>query len=311
MDYSWFRSIVFGAGRDKKMDFTIKVPNNATPGGHYAAVFFQDHNAGKLAGPNQVGIHIDYGVLVLLTVNGDIVSTGAVNVDGVKIDTSTGPGGPATDHCPLGDLSPSPFDGSCVLPLFSPPTEVPTLTSHSGGDFSVNFTIPFVNDGNVHLAPQGKITIKDQSGNVVTGIGRAIASNDEGAITNQSIVDYIPINDAGGNTLPKTTRNYVMSWLGFPYMTLDDKGNSIMAYRSPTEFFSEKTARQGGFLYPWQRLVETIKTENYTADFEIAFTGADNTPQKTEFTREFQVSYPVIEKAMQPIVWLILVFALL
>lgn len=294
-------------GASKKMDFTIKIPNNATPGGHYGAVFFQDHSSNTKSGTGNVGVYVDYGVLVLLTVNGDIVSSGSVDIENVQIHTSSGPGWQSPDNCPVGDLSPSPFDHACVFPLFSDPSNIPSIT-HSGSENSrVNFIVPFINNGNIHLAPHGKITIKDTSGNILKSIGRAIDVNEEGAIVNQSIVDYIPFNDAFGNTLPKTTREYTMSWLGFPYMTTDDKGNNTMKVQSLSEFFSEKNSREGWFLYPWQRLRESLKTENYTADFDISFTGVHNEIQNTKFSRNFQVSYPVIEKQTQPIVWILLI----
>ena len=65
------------------MEFTITVPENATPGGHYGAVFFQDH--GSQSGSGQVGIHVDYGVLILLTVNGEVISSGSVDMGKVTI----------------------------------------------------------------------------------------------------------------------------------------------------------------------------------------------------------------------------------
>ena len=85
----------------------------------------------------------------------------------------------------------------------------------------------------------------------------------------------------------------------------------MIAYLSPSEYYSEKNARSGGFLYPWERLTEKIQTEKLTADFEVEYKEGDNQIKTTNFSREFEVSYPVITKGIQPIAAIILIVGIL
>lgn len=292
------------------VDVTIKIPKNATPGGHYAAVFFQDHESyDKKSGG--LGMHVDLGVIFLLTVSGDIIQNGQLQTGGVTVTTP--PNNLQVDKCALSDISPSLRDANCVLPLFSVPSEIPKLSQiDQKQDFSVKFDIPFNNSGNIHIAPQGKIILKNENGEIIKNIGRKISVNDEGAIIGQEIVDYLPINDSLGSTIPKSVRNYETFWKGFPFLSVDEKGQSIMKFLSPSEFYSEKNAREFGFLYPWQRLVERMKTENITAEIILSQSGALNPNEVTteRVIKNFSITYPVITKGIQPIAILIL-FSLL
>lgn len=60
-------SITLAPGEEKSINFTIQVPEDATPGGHYAAVFFKNPGSETSAGGN-IGINVDYGILILLKV---------------------------------------------------------------------------------------------------------------------------------------------------------------------------------------------------------------------------------------------------
>ena len=60
----------------KNIQFTIHVPRNADPGGHYAAVFFGTQ-PGDASG-SSVGLSSKLGALVLLTVSGDINEAGSL-----------------------------------------------------------------------------------------------------------------------------------------------------------------------------------------------------------------------------------------
>ena len=57
----------------KTVNFTINVPNNATPGWHYWAVFFKNDNSERSSGVN-VWINVDYWILILLNIDWDINS---------------------------------------------------------------------------------------------------------------------------------------------------------------------------------------------------------------------------------------------
>ncbi len=56
----------------KTINFTLDVPVDATPGGHYGAVFFKNQNPGTSSSWN-ISIKVDYWVLILVNVEGDII----------------------------------------------------------------------------------------------------------------------------------------------------------------------------------------------------------------------------------------------
>lgn len=76
---SWFTidqdSVVLKPQQAIIVPFTVAVPSNATPGGYYAAIFWQTVN--NNGGPNsRVGVDSKIGTLVFLTVKGDAKELG-------------------------------------------------------------------------------------------------------------------------------------------------------------------------------------------------------------------------------------------
>jgi len=68
--------IVINPGESKEISFTISVPGNADPGGHYAALFFSSQSPSDISGSAGVGVASKIGVLILLRVSGDIKEDG-------------------------------------------------------------------------------------------------------------------------------------------------------------------------------------------------------------------------------------------
>lgn len=67
-------SITLKAKEEKKVQFTIRIPENAEPGGHFAAIFW-----GTAPNkPGSVSIGAKTGILVLLSVNGDVKEAGGL-----------------------------------------------------------------------------------------------------------------------------------------------------------------------------------------------------------------------------------------
>jgi len=62
-------SVVLRAGEQKVIPFTITIPRDAEPGGHFAALFWGT-SPGKI--PGEVSVGAKTGVLILLSVNGDV-----------------------------------------------------------------------------------------------------------------------------------------------------------------------------------------------------------------------------------------------
>lgn len=72
-------------GETKEVPFTIAVPADAEPGGHYAGIFFA--SGGSASGGGQIGVQSKLGTLVILTVDGAIREQAAIS--SVKLDGSS------------------------------------------------------------------------------------------------------------------------------------------------------------------------------------------------------------------------------
>lgn len=62
-------SITLAPGAQKELEFKIAIPNDAEPGGYFAAIFWGTSPGGA---PGQVSIGAKTGMLILLSVNGDV-----------------------------------------------------------------------------------------------------------------------------------------------------------------------------------------------------------------------------------------------
>ncbi|MDO8617817.1 MAG: hypothetical protein Q7N87_02960 [Candidatus Uhrbacteria bacterium] len=67
-------SITLKAGESRRVPFMIRVPQDARTGGHYAAVFFSTLSPSKQALPNEMISGSRTGVLLLVTVNGELTN---------------------------------------------------------------------------------------------------------------------------------------------------------------------------------------------------------------------------------------------
>lgn len=137
------------AGGSVQVPFSINVPPDADPGGHYAAVLVGTQPTSPVNGGLAVSSYISS--LIFAKVSGDIVEKGDIREL-------------STPH------------------VFYNTPEVP-------------ITLRFENAGNVHILPQGNITIYNMWGKVR---------------------GTIPVNQKTefGNVLPGTTRKYSYTWTG-------------------------------------------------------------------------------------------------
>ncbi len=77
---TWIKTenkVVLESGKRSIVPFSISIPKNAEPGGHFAAVFFGSQAPGAQGG-GQVSIGGKIGVLVLLRVSGEVVEGGGL-----------------------------------------------------------------------------------------------------------------------------------------------------------------------------------------------------------------------------------------
>jgi hypothetical protein len=146
-----FESVTIAPEQSAEIPFTIRVPDSAAPGGHYAAILVGVKPFSPASQGASVGISSYVSSLVFLRVHGDVKEEG-------RIREFTGIG--------RWDTAPE-----------------------------AEFSMRFENSGNVHLQPQGTITIKNMWGRV-----RGI----------------VPINQGSefGNVLPSSTRRFTFDWKG-------------------------------------------------------------------------------------------------
>jgi len=118
-----------GPGEGREERWSLRIPKDAEPGGHYAALFFSSVPPHAVAG-SSVGVGTKTGVLFLVNVNGSVQEHAIVDSFLVHHDDSARIIGkaPILDHLP------------------------------------VQFEIRIRNDGNVHFVPQGKIVITNMFG---------------------------------------------------------------------------------------------------------------------------------------------------
>ena len=77
---TWIRSdskVVLESGKRVVVPYSITIPQNAEPGGHFAAIFFGSQEPGAQGG-GQVSVGGKIGVLVLLRVSGEVVEGGGL-----------------------------------------------------------------------------------------------------------------------------------------------------------------------------------------------------------------------------------------
>lgn len=137
--------------------FTIDVPTDATPGWHYGAVLFRNDNSESSTGGWNIGINVDYWILILVNVSGEVVVDIDIEDPEVKVswrgvnwwgsvywpnisneawegawylweDENGEVVYQNQDICAFGDFTPSKYDGKCIDDLFSDDDE-PVLFS--------------------------------------------------------------------------------------------------------------------------------------------------------------------------------------
>jgi len=367
----WSESITIDPGQEWTINFTINVPTNATPGGHYGAVLFRNPWSETWGG--NISINVDYWIIILVNVSGDIITEVEIedpiiswggtgwywNQDNetdnwdennntenennpsngtwgeqtnswvwentsqdsstdnswyIGTDNSWNPVFIYPDVCPLWDFTTSKYDKKCFW------TTDPDLFSENGipsdlwewvlfeNDFEVKFEFPINNTWNTHIKPTWKIVLKDENW-VIKAIWREVIANDRGAIIDQKIVDYVPINDQWGNILPGTKRIFESKWEWFPYKTFDDEWNPVVNYWSPSEYYTQKNKEDAGFLMFWERVSENRTHKDITADIELVYYDEEGNPIEFNVSKTFSVQYIEQIVTLNPymILWFLLI----
>ncbi len=333
-----------GPWESKTVNFTITIPEDATPGWHYWAVFFKNNASENSTGWN-VGINVDYGIIILVNVDGEVETTGVVREPRIIFNPNVLLSTPwwgtpdsrenrnsksqfvtryTIDDCPFGDLSPSNIDGTCVgdniFRVFSPnpsdtqdPANNNTVINEETDtqEFEILFEIPFENTWNTHIKPGGSVTLVDEDGNTLKEIWREVVINENGAVVGENIVDYIPVNDNGGNVLPNTTRIFSGEWKWFPYKKYDDRWNEVIKYWTPGEYYTKQNIEEKQFLQFWERVCEKRDLKKITALINFSYFNQDWEEIEFNSAKEFEIAYVEEYIGINPYVVIPLIFFLL
>ncbi|MDD2565681.1 MAG: DUF916 domain-containing protein [Candidatus Gracilibacteria bacterium] len=245
-------TITLAKGETREVRFTVNVPANGEPGGHYGAIFF---SPGAPSGA-QVAVVQRLGVLVLINVSGDL-----------KIE------GNLTDFA-VGAIKDKKFESASTF-----------------GNFPITFQTKFSNDGNVHIKPTGKIVLTDENGNELKNVGKESLVNPNGAFIGEKLVDYIPVNDSLGNVLPKSIRKFESIWEGFGYQELKEDGTKIVKFKNISDFYKDKKVENKEYLNFWET-VKTRKTDKkITAKLELNYEGKDKIKKTFTDSKVITVSF--------------------
>lgn len=324
-------SFIIEPWEKQDIEFSIEVPENATPGWYYWAVFFKNNNS-ETSSQTDVSVNVDYWVLILLKVEWEVVYKWEVKETEIKNKPWNGWWWWASDlkedDCSI-DLTSSKFDWKCIDNFFEKDEEIINdiadinnspkidwkVIEEEIEDFSVSFETLFDNEWNIHLKPSWKVVLKDESWKVLKSIWKEVIRNEEWTEIWTDIVDYLPINDIWWSVLPWTDREFISEWKWFPYKTYDENWNVDIKYWNPWEYYTKKNIQERLFLYPWERINKRINKEKITADINLFYT--DENWEKVEFNsaKEFYIDYKEEYIGYNPyfiaissLVWFILLF---
>jgi RNA polymerase subunit RPABC4/transcription elongation factor Spt4 len=292
-----------GPNEEKTISFDLFIPDNARPGGHYWAVFFEN-DAAWLGAGSKIGINVDYWVLLLVNISWEIIKEWEVDDVIVRNNWWGGWYRNKKDNCPLWDFTKSNFDNKCIDEIGWDESQIDEskeidltdilwedFEGNKEDDLDIKFEIPFENKWNTHIKPTGKITLVDEDGKQIENVGKEVVLNDNGAIIWEKIVDYIPINDIWGNVLPQTQRVFEWEWKWFPYKVYDDAWDEVVKYWSPNEYYTKKNIPENTILNFWERVLERSNKKLVTAEVQVAYT--DENGEEIEFNsaEEFYIEY--------------------
>lgn len=118
--------------------------------------------------------------------------------------------------------------------------------------------------------------------------------NEADVIIGEKEVDYIPVNDQGGNVLPGQVRSFELEWEGFSYTTVED-GKEVVKFKDPETYFSDQALKEKSddviSLYPWEKIETRTKKKTITADIDVNYTGIDGENIPLRSAKEFQIEY--------------------
>ena len=226
---TWINSpskIVLGPHETKKLQYSITIPTNSDPGGHFAAIFWGTSDPEANAGEGEVFVGAKLGIVILLRVSGDIkVGGGVLDFKTLNKQRSEEEG---IDEQKL----------FIILP--------------------VDFNYRFQNSGDDRIKPKGTVTIKNMFG-MTSSILNANAH--EGNVLPSSIRKFkLFWNGADGKKVEQQekpdsfveTVKYQISHFALGYYT----AHLELTYGAGNEL--ESNAKTTFFVFPWQLLIVVL-----------------------------------------------------
>lgn len=283
---------------EKEINFTINIPDNASPWWHYAAVFFKNKNDQNNSN-SQIKINVDYWVLLLVNIAWEIKKEWEVKETIIKTWWSSSYSNLIKDKCPYWDFTRSFYDGKCIddwkeiIDIIKNNNKIPTVdekidnNSNNDDDFSIGFETPFKNTWNTHIKPTWTIKLIDEDWNEIKWIWKKSILNEDWAIIWEEIVDYLPINDIWWNVLPNTDRNFESEWKWFPYKDYD----GTIKYWTPEEYYTNKNIEKNLVLMPWEIIKEKINDKIIKSVTEVSYIDENWEEIKFNSAKDFNVKY--------------------
>ena len=246
------QNLTLAKGETREVRFTVKVPANGEPGGHYGAIFFSP-GAPSWA---QVAVVQRLWVLLLINVPGNIQIAGSM------------------ESFKIGKLADKTFNEAANFEKFP-----------------ISFETKFKNEGNTHLKPTGKIELIDEKGEVLKNIGKESITSNAGAFIGEKMVDYIPVNDGLGNVLPKSERRFESTWEGFGYPELQADGTKLVKFKDLTSYYADKAAEKRAFLQFWESIHTRTVDKVLTANLVLSYEGKDKEKKEFRDSKKITVQY--------------------
>lgn len=248
-------NITLAPWESREVKFTVKVPENGEPWGHYWAIFFS-----QWGWEWQVSVVARLWVLLLINV------PWAVKVDWTLQNFDVWK--KSTESWKESFVSTTDFDY-----------------------FPIYFPIKFKNAWNVHIKPQWKIVILDENGQQLSKIWKETLTSPTGVYLWEQMVDYLPVNDSNWNVLPASERIFEWVWQGFWYQELNADGTKAVKFRSLEEFYNQKAQENRKYLKLWEQEKQVKVKKKFTAQLSISYESKDWEKKDFNQQKDFYVTY--------------------
>jgi len=282
-------SFIISPWEKKDIRFAINIPKNATPWGHYWAVFFKKSSSKNNSQSSEIWVNVDYWILIMVNVDWKVIMKGAPEDITITFDNKLSK--IKKDSCFFYDFTSSNFDWKCISWPFSNDTDLSSAPDESLKTFNTNFGLKFKNEWNTHIKPMWEIVLIDWDWNKLKWIWQEIIKNKRWAVIWEKIVDYLPINDVWWNVLPYSTRDFKLTWKWFSYKTYDNDWNEIIKYWSPTEYYTKQNISARWFIMFWERYSERINHKKITALIDISYKNKKGENIEFNSAKEFNIDY--------------------